>query len=311
MTEYTEKYLELARQTAAYRELSAAFASDSGNCSYLLASPDTLLSECVALLVACGDGDCGACLECPKCRRIISGRCADVKLIRDGFMTEDADDVVAGCGITPSELKRKYYILNLTKTNEAAQNKLLKTLEEVPECSVFFVIVPSKSALLPTVASRLEEISPFLPSGAKLPTEGEYLDLALYGGRGNLTEYDGLISGDKAYALENAIEFVKAIGEDKQLLAASLIPQKRDEAAEVLKYIEMILGDIMKANSGISVDTRGLYDMKRMADKYPLGALPESLSAVRRAAARAAGGKLTSVADALVITISEVRKCLK
>ncbi len=304
MREYTEKYLDIARQTAAFRELSAAFSSGAENCAYLFSSPDTLLSEYVALLLACSDGE----RSDTKCRRIISGRCSDVIIKNEEFLTSDADEVVACCSITPSWLTRKYFILNLTKTNEAAQNKLLKTLEDVPECSVFFIIVPNKNALLPTVSSRLEEITPYLPTGAALPTFGSNLDLALYGGRG-LTDYDGLLRGEKAYALESAIAFIEALGEGKQLLAASFIPQKRDEAAEVLKFIEMIFGDIMRVHGGISVDARGLYDMDKQTKIYGLEALPQILAAVRRAVARTASGKMTSVADALVITISEVIKC--
>lgn len=308
MRELPEKYFAAAKQTAAYRTLSAAFASGKENNSYLLASPDPLLSVCVAKLVACGAAHAEA--GSPLYARIVSGKCADVRIYgEDGFTAECADRVVADCQITPSELDRKTLILDLTHTNEAAQNKLLKTLEEAPPHAMFFVVATDKSALLPTVVSRLEELSPFLPTTVRLtpPDFSPYAALANYAGQGNLTEFDGLCGGEKAASLTAAINFVRAAAEGKTLKAASQISQKRDEAAETLGYIERIFGDVMRAASGLPVETFGLYDMSALTVKFPLAVLPRILGEVRRAVRRAGGGKMQSVADALAIAVVDGR----
>lgn len=303
------KYVALAAETKACRQLLSAFARGRGSHAYLLESPDTLLSVCCAAAVACADGAPSADLSSARSRRILGGLCADVLFFGDGGLkAEDADAIVNGCLVTPSELKSRYYILNMTDANEAAQNKLLKTLEESPECAVFFLAAPSRSSLLPTVASRCETVTPVLGDDvAELPGgTGAYLAHARYGGRGSLTAYEGLLSGESAGSLSAAIEFVTRLAAGERLRAASALPGKRDELAAVLGFTEKIYGDIMKYECGMPVDTYGLYDIGATAAAYPLRALPSVLAEVRRAVRRSGTGNLTSVADALVIRITEV-----
>lgn len=308
------KFAAVAADCAAYKTLKAAFARGRNSHAYLFDSPDVLLSKCVAALLAAEDA--GTSAGDAKRGRILSGNCPDVKFLGDGgFTAETADEVVAGCPVTPTELDRKYYILDLTKTNEAAQNKLLKTLEESPECSLFFVLAPTAAALLPTVVSRCERVTPFMAAGAAGRLDGgfsPYLDCAIYGGSDSLTEFDGLLSGGKSGFLISAIKLVRNAGAGRLLAAASVFPTVRDDAAEVLKYTERILGDIMKAGSGNAVETRGLYDMNEMTEAYPIGCLPSALGAVRRAVRRVSSGNMASIADELVITLAEVSaKCRK
>ena len=308
------KYCAVAKDCAAYVALKTAFARGRNSHAYQFDSQDVLLGKCVAAMLACDDAD--ARPGDPKRARILGGKCVDVKFLGEGgFTAETADEVVAGCLVTPVELERKYYVLDLTKTNESAQNKLLKTLEDSPECAVFFVLAPGEAALLPTVVSRCERLTPFLPAGSVNKLDGglsPYLDCALYGGSESLTEFDGLLSGAKSGYLLAAVKIVRAAGAGKLLAAASAFPSKRDEAAETLKYIERILGDIMKAGCGLAVDTRGLYDMKELTEAFPVGCIPSALAAVRRAVKRAVSGNMTSIADELIITLAEVNaKCRK
>lgn len=308
------KYAAVAKECAAYKTLRTAFARGKESHAYLFVSPDVLLGKCVAALLA---ADAAGAQPGDALRaRILGGRCSDVRFLGEGgFTAETADEVVAGCLVTPIELERKFYVLDLTKTNEAAQNKLLKTLEDAPVCAEFFVLAPSEAALLPTVVSRCENVSPFLPAGAASKLEGgfsPYLDCALYGGADDLTEFDGLLSGAKAGYLLAAIKLVRGAAAGRPLAAATAFPSKRDEAAETLKYIERILGDIMKADGGHAADTRGLYDMQEMTEAYPLAATAPALAAVRRAVRRVPSGNMTSIADELVITLMEVsEKCRK
>lgn len=307
---YPEKYLRLAKRTAAYRALENAAKKDRLGQSYLFASPDTLLSSCVATAVACLDGDCGGCLECPRCRRIASGKCADViSLGGGGFKVEDADVVVGGCLVTPVELNKKYYVLDLTDANEAAQNKLLKTLEDAPECAIFFVVAPSRASVLPTVASRLETVVPVSDGLPEADDFSPYYSLAMYGGRDSLTEFDGLLSGEKAGCLTAALGFVTFAAADKKLQAVGRLPTSREEFRDTLGYIELIFGDIMKKQSGLPVETYGLYDIDGIAAAFLPERMPEALGEVRRAVRRVPTGNLASIADALIIKITEVGLC--
>ena len=50
----------------------------------------------------------------------------------------------------------RYFIIAVSGMTSEAQNALLKTLEEPPSGSVFFIIIPSPEGLLPTLRSRMQ-----------------------------------------------------------------------------------------------------------------------------------------------------------
>ena len=72
---------------------------------------------------------------------------------RDDFLIDDAKNVIKEAYLTSDNTK--YIILKANKFNTASQNALLKILEEPPKNIVFIIITRHKSALLPTVRSRL------------------------------------------------------------------------------------------------------------------------------------------------------------
>ena len=72
---------------------------------------------------------------------------------RDELKVDDARDIIHEAYITEEE--NKYIIISAKSFNQYAQNSLLKLLEEPPRNIVFILIVRNKSALLPTIRSRL------------------------------------------------------------------------------------------------------------------------------------------------------------
>jgi len=76
-----------------------------------------------------------------------------VGFLREDFLIEDAKAAVAEAYI--SEERTKYIVMGAKSFNTVSQNALLKVLEEPPRNIEFILIVPSKSALLPTIRSRL------------------------------------------------------------------------------------------------------------------------------------------------------------
>jgi len=75
------------------------------------------------------------------------------KFFTDDFKVDDAQSVIKEAYIAESETK--YILISALSFNIYAQNSLLKLLEEPPRNIVFILIVRSKSALLPTIRSRL------------------------------------------------------------------------------------------------------------------------------------------------------------
>ena len=301
-----EKYQRIAERTAVGKALVRTFAAGEGGQSYLLASSDTLLCERLAFAAAIAENGGDEKLR----RRITEGMCGDVRVLgADGFRTEDADEVVSLCRLAPGELKRRVFVLHLALSSDAAQNKLLKTLEDTTASAVFFVLAPSEKAVLPTVASRLETLAPDAPDIAAEfgGGSGENLPYALYGGSGSLTEFDGLLSGRTTDSLVRAIELANILGPSARMLeAAGLLGSTRDGMAGVLLRFEKIMGDVIRFHGGVTPDTYGLFTIRGIAEKFPLAAMPGVLKATHEAVARTAGGNLAAVADMFAITVSEV-----
>ncbi len=76
-----------------------------------------------------------------------------ISFIKDDFLTEDAKAVIKEAYIAESSLK--IILLAAKRINIYAQNALLKVLEEPPNNICFILAIPNKSALLPTIRSRL------------------------------------------------------------------------------------------------------------------------------------------------------------
>ncbi len=81
-------------------------------------------------------------------------------VMHEAFTIEDARNLKSSAEMRPvSPEGKKIFIITANAITTEAQNALLKLLEEPPEYAHFFLIVPSAHLLLPTVRSRMKQIT--------------------------------------------------------------------------------------------------------------------------------------------------------
>ncbi len=74
------------------------------------------------------------------------------------MLIEDAR-TIAQYAFLKSVSGAKYFVVTLTRAGDAAQNALLKVIEEAPGDSHFFFVVPQSGVFIPTIRSRCIEVS--------------------------------------------------------------------------------------------------------------------------------------------------------
>jgi DNA polymerase III subunit delta' len=123
-----------------------------------------------------------ACGECSACLRIARGVHPDVLIVAPGdtgsIKIEQIREAIDRAAYRPFEGARRVVIVDDADAMvAAAQNALLKTLEEPSPTSVFILVSSRPDSLLPTVRSRCIRLS-FAATGAE-PIDAEARDVAV------------------------------------------------------------------------------------------------------------------------------------
>lgn len=187
---------------------------------------------------------CGICENCRKAEKGIHPDILTVTRLTDDkgkskreITVDQIREIVADAVILPNEAEKKVYIIRDAGTmNSAAQNALLKILEEPPYFVAFILVTDNAASLLETVRSRC--VTRYLSGGEELPPAEsreiaeKYLDLAAAGAKISLL----------SFANENAdlgngemLDFIRAA---KLLLADMLcgrLPDRKLSKGELLR----------------------------------------------------------------------------
>jgi DNA polymerase-3 subunit delta' len=161
---------EIVGHRAVVARISRAVARDSLPPSILLTGPGgvgkRLLATAVAQALNCDASSRDAsrlaidgCGRCSACRRIANGTYPDVLFIEPGeggsITIDQVREAVEQVGYRPFEGRRRVIVVDdADLLVPAAQNALLKTLEEPPACSQFVLVTARPDVLLDTVRSR-------------------------------------------------------------------------------------------------------------------------------------------------------------
>lgn len=157
----------------------------------------TALAIALAGAILCEKQEGEMCGECLSCRKVLAGAHSDVTIVNgkddpEQFKVEPLRELRAGAYRGPSEGRAKVYIIAEAQLLlPAAQNILLKVIEEPPEDTFFIFTCDNKFRLLPTILSRVATI-PLHPLTVEQcqkelcrrvagKTEEEYREAALLG----------------------------------------------------------------------------------------------------------------------------------
>ena len=134
------------------KRLTAVAVSQALNCLTPTSSPELAID---------------ACGTCTACTRIARGVHPDILIVEPGdngsIKIDQVRDLIDRAAYRPFEGKHRAVIVDdADALVPAAQNALLKTLEEPPSRSVFMLVTARPDVLLPTVRSRCPRL-PFRP----------------------------------------------------------------------------------------------------------------------------------------------------
>ncbi len=234
---------------------------------------------------------CGVCLAC---RRIAVGEFIDVSELRpespDKQITVDSvRSVISDVALLPSEADWRIFIVERSENmNAAAQNALLKSMEEPPAGVVFFLLTSDRKALLPTVLSRavilqvepppVEELLPRLQRDYPRLSESRLLSaLQLSGGaEGRARE---LLEGGELFSLCNkAVEYLEAVSNSSGLSAlTALFPpakQSRQSLSAFLSVLKLALRDVLLYQSVKEEVVPRVFDQRDRLCRVAMGIPP-------------------------------------
>lgn len=144
--------------------------------TYLFVGPSGIGKKKVALGLAqalmCSQSNQG-CGECSSCKKMAQGHHEGLKVISPDGAQIKVDQIRELLGFLNLQSLTNYRVIIIDEAqnlNAAAANSLLKTLEEPPEKTLYFLISSSAASVLPTIRSRSRVVS-FQPlSEAELRT---------------------------------------------------------------------------------------------------------------------------------------------
>jgi DNA polymerase-3 subunit delta' len=149
--------------------LHAAWAGGRLHHAYLFLGPEGVGKHTIAIALAkaihCEANTDDFCGQCVNCARIADGNHPDVRALepladKKEISIQQIREIERELNYRSFTGKRKIVIIDpAILLNAAAQNALLKTLEEPPQESLIILIAPTAGGLLPTLRSRCLRLS--------------------------------------------------------------------------------------------------------------------------------------------------------
>jgi DNA polymerase-3 subunit delta' len=233
--------------------------------AYLFIGPDGIGKRTLGLAMAqaihCSELENDFCGGCGACRAIQAGNHPDVRIVepisnKKDISIQQVRELEKTLSLRSFSGRQKVAIIDpATLMNWAAQNALLKTLEEPPQGCVLILIAANIGGLLPTVRSRAFALSfgplprqlivDFLIRKGKTREQAEFLAALAMGSLGTVSKID------KEKMIEKRLEWMKTLvslraGDYRAALnAAEALAGNREETLKFLEWAGLWYRDLL------------------------------------------------------------------
>ena len=280
------------------QRLSASFAAGKTSHCYLLCGPvgsgKHTLARILSAALQCSEKNV-PCMTCRNCRKALSGSHPDIITIDDpekkSVSVELIRQLQSDAFIRPNEAARKIYLIpRAMDMTDAAQNALLKLMEEPPSYAVFLLLTDNADKLLPTVRSRCAELrlEPVPAEMAltwlseKFPQQSKEALQAAYRRSGGYLGQAAELLQNEVYApqtLEFAAAFAKKDAMALTKVLSAMEKQPRSKMQELLEQWRQLLTDalLVRAGAAASAEAVSIGRNRTGAD------LSDALRSIRKA----------------------------
>lgn len=242
-----------------------------------------LTAKVLAKVLFCSGEKEKPCNNCPSCRAFDAKNhpdfyCLEPEGKANNIKIEQIRQMQSQIALSPYLADKRVVIINDAETmNEAAENSLLKTLEEPTGDVVFILVTANKDLLLPTILSRCMKLyfAPLSEDEIKIILKSKYAVnedkatvIAKLSG-GSMKRAISFLDDDNFNLCQNAMDFLSKDLNAKDIWQISDEFSAMDKAKikQWADFLQMIIRDLLLLQTG--ADDNLLYnrDKKDVLDK--------------------------------------------
>lgn len=315
------KYIEHFKNLDGFEDIKKQIKQDKFSHSHLILCEDSFSGKIFSMLIAqallCEANN--ACMTCGGCKKVLAETHADYYVFPKGksFVVADAHEIIEKAYTKPINGDKKVFVLNnFDLANQAAQNKILKILEEPPTNTYFVLNAENASKILPTIKSRAQKIN--LPAFKKdalklILKENHYDDFnkVLSFSNGFLGKALNLLENQDFYnSYDFVMDVVFKMKSSKDLINFSKTLADRKTFVLKLQIFEDVFRNMLVYKNGKQeiLDENQIIDIQNVAEEFSTQAIVRILEKIINAKMHFdANVNINSIADNFLLGMLEVK----